>query len=287
MIVKKINQLKKIISSQLNKKIYFVPTMGNLHDGHLSLLEYAQKKKQFLIVSIFVNPLQFDSRKDFTKYPRTIKNDLKILEQFNIDMIFLPENNFSKENLSTVNIESLTNKLCGADRPGHFVGVATIILKFLNLIQPDFLMLGQKDYQQILVIRQIIKDFFFKTKIIELPIIRNNNGLALSSRNILIPYKKKELTKNIFLTLKLISDEIKNKGLKKTKIQFYKNKLLMSGIEKINYLEILNEADLSNVADKPCFARIFISVTISGIKLIDNIRISKRVVLRSGKFLIY
>jgi pantoate--beta-alanine ligase len=287
MIVKKINQLKKIISSQLNKKIYFVPTMGNLHDGHLSLLEYAQKKKQFLIVSIFVNPLQFDSRKDFTKYPRTIKNDLKILKQFNIDMIFLPENNFSKENLSTVNIESLTNKLCGADRPGHFVGVATIILKFLNLIQPDFLMLGQKDYQQILVIRQIIKDFFFKTKIIELPIIRNNNGLALSSRNILIPHKKKELTKNIFLTLKLISDEIKNTGLKKTKIQFYKKKLLMSGIEKINYLEILNESDLSNVADKPCFARIFISVSISGIKLIDNIRISKRVVLRSGNFLIY
>ena len=287
MIVKKINQLKKIISSQLNKKIYFVPTMGNLHDGHLSLLEYAQKKKQFLIVSIFVNPLQFDSRKDFTKYPRTIKNDLKILKQFNIDMIFLPENNFSKENLSTVNIESLTNKLCGADRPGHFVGVATIILKFLNLIQPDFLMLGQKDYQQILVIRQIIKDFFFKTKIIELPIIRNNNGLALSSRNILIPHKKKELTKNIFLTLKLISDEIKNTGLKKTKIQFYKKKLLMSGIEKINYLEILNESDLSNVADKPCFARIFISVSISGIKLIDNIRISKRVVLRSENFLIY
>ena len=287
MIVKKINQLKKIISLQPNKKIYFVPTMGNLHDGHLSLLEYAQKKKQFLIVSIFVNPLQFDSRKDFTKYPRTIKNDLKILRQFNIDMIFLPENNFSKENLSTVNIESLTNKLCGADRPGHFVGVATIILKFLNLIQPDFLMLGQKDYQQILVIRQIIKDFFFKTKIIELPIIRNNNGLALSSRNILIPHKKKELTKNIFLTLKLISDEIKNTGLKKTKIQFYKKKLLMSGIEKINYLEILNESDLSNVADKPCFARIFISVSISGIKLIDNIRISKRVVLRSGNFLIY
>ena len=287
MIVKKINQLKKIISSQPNKKIYFVPTMGNLHDGHLSLLEYAQKKKQFLIVSIFVNPLQFDSRKDFTKYPRTIKNDLKILKQFNIDMIFLPENNFSKENLSTVNIESLTNKLCGADRPGHFVGVATIILKFLNLIQPDFLMLGQKDYQQILVIRQIIKDFFFKTKIIELPIIRNNNGLALSSRNILIPHKKKELTKNIFLTLKLISDEIKNTGLKITKIQFYKKKLLMSGIEKINYLEILNESDLSNVADKPCFARIFISVTISGIKLIDNIRISKKVVLRSGNFLIY
>ena len=286
MIVKKINQLKKIISSQLNKKIYFVPTMGNLHDGHLSLLEYAQKKKQFLIVSIFVNPLQFDSKKDFTKYPRTIKNDLKILKQFNIDMIFLPENNFSKENLSTVNIESLTNKLCGADRPGHFVGVATIILKFLNLIQPDFLMLGQKDYQQILVIRQIIKDFFFKTKIIELPIIRNNNGLALSSRNILIPHKKKELTKNIFLTLKLISDEIKNTGLKKTKIQFYKKKLLMSGIEKINYLEILNESDLSNVADKPCFARVFISVTISGIKLIDNVRISKRVVLRSGNFVI-
>ncbi|MBD23195.1 MAG: pantoate--beta-alanine ligase [Alphaproteobacteria bacterium] len=192
MIVKKIKQLKKIISSIHNKDVYFIPTMGNLHDGHLSLIKYAQEKKQFLIVSIFVNPLQFDDKKDFKNYPKTIKSDLKILEKFKIDIIFLPDDNFSKGNLSKVTIESITKKLCGTNRPGHFSGVATILLKFLNLIQPDFLVLGKKDFQQILVIKQTIKDFFFKTKIIELPIIRDNDGLALSSRNSLIPLKKKK-----------------------------------------------------------------------------------------------
>ena len=217
MIVKKIKQLKKIISSIHNKDVYFIPTMGNLHDGHLSLIKYAQEKKQFLIVSIFVNPLQFDDKKDFKNYPKTIKSDLKILEKFKIDIIFLPDDNFSKGNLSKVTIESITKKLCGTNRPGHFSGVATILLKFLNLIQPDFLVLGKKDFQQILVIKQTIKDFFFKTKIIELPIIRDNDGLALSSRNSLIPLKKKNVTKNIFMTLKLISNEIKRNGLKKKK----------------------------------------------------------------------
>ncbi len=286
MIVKKIKQLKKIISSIHNKDVYFIPTMGNLHDGHLSLIKYAQEKKQFLIVSIFVNPLQFDDKKDFKNYPKTIKSDLKILEKFKIDIIFLPDDNFSKGNLSKVTIESITKKLCGTNRPGHFSGVATILLKFLNLIQPDFLVLGKKDFQQILVIKQTIKDFFFKTKIIELPIIRDNDGLALSSRNSLIPLKKKNVTKNIFMTLKLISNEIKRNGLKKKKLEFYKKKILQNGIEKINYLEILNEKDLSEVNSKPCMARIFISVSVSGVKLIDNFKISQKVALRSGKLIV-
>ena len=217
MIVKKIKKLKKIISFIKKKDIYFVPTMGNLHDGHLSLIKYAQNKKQFVVVSIFVNPLQFDNSEDFKKYPKTIKKDLRDLKKINVDIIFfLPEDDFSEGNFSKIIFESITDKLCGKDRPGHFSGVATIILKFLNLIQPDFLVLGRKDYQQIIVIKQIIKDFFFKTKVIERPTIRDKNGLALSSRNNLIPAnKKKEFAKNIFITLKLISNEIKRCGLKK------------------------------------------------------------------------
>ena len=140
------------------------------------------RKKQFLVVSIFVNPLQFESKIDFKKYPKTIKNDLRILANFDIDIIFLPEKDFSKGNLSKIVFELITEKLCGLDRPGHFSGVATIILKFLNLINPDFLILGKKDYQQILIIKQLIKDFYFKTKIIERPTIRNKDGLALSSK---------------------------------------------------------------------------------------------------------
>ena len=286
MIIKKVNQLKKIISSVCKKNIYFIPTMGNLHEGHLSLIKYAQKKKQFLVVSIFVNPLQFESSLDFKKYPKTIKSDLKILENFDIDVIFVPESSFSKGILSKVVLESISEKLCGLDRPGHFSGVATIIVKFLNLINPDFLILGKKDYQQILIIKQIIKDFFFKTKIIERPTIRNRNGLALSSRNSLIPSLKRNVSKNIFITLKLISKEIKKSGIKKTKLEFYKKKILKSGIEKVNYLEVLNDKNLSEVDSKPCFARVFISVSISNIRLIDNLRISKKIKLKAGKFIL-
>ena len=222
--------------------------MGNLHEGHLSLIKHAEKKKQFLIVSIFVNPLQFDKKIDFKKYPRTIKNDLKILQEFDIEIIFLPENDFSKENISKVSLENITNKLCVLIDQYIFSGVATIVLKFLNLIQPDFIILGKKDYQQILVIKKLIKDFFFKTKVIELPIIRNKNGLAFSSRNNLISNRKKEVTKIIFRTLKLINNEIKKLGLKnKSRLGFYKKNILEAGIEKINYLEILNETNLSQI----------------------------------------
>ena len=287
MIVKKANELKNIISSIDSKDIYFIPTMGNLHDGHLSLIKYAQKKKQFLVVSIFVNPLQFESKIDFKKYPKTIKNDLRILENFDIDVIFLPGKDFSKGNLSKIVFELITEKLCGLDRPGHFSGVATIILKFLNLINPDFLILGKKDYQQILIIRQLIKDFYFKTKIIERPTIRNKNGLALSSRNSLIPPLKRKVSYNIFITLQSVANEIKKSGLKKIKLQFYKKNILKSGIGKVNYLEVLNEKNLSEVDSKPCYARIFISVCVSNIKLIDNLKIPKKIVLKSGKFVLY
>ena len=284
MIVKNISRLKKIISSISNKVIYFVPTMGNLHEGHLQLIKYAKEKKQFLVVSIYVNP--FDSMIDYKKYPRTIKSDLKILAKLNVDLVFLPGNNFLKDNLSKLSLGNITHKLCGLDRPGHFSGVATIMLKFLNIIKPDYLVLGMKDYQQILVIKQIIKDFFLKTKVLERPTVRDLNGLALSSRNTLIPRTKKNDANNIFKSLKSISREIRMTGLEKTKLEFYKKIIVESGIDKVNYLEILNEDNLSEVACKPTDARIFISVSISGIKLIDNLKLYKKITFRSGKFLL-
>ena len=285
MIIKNISKLRKIISSMSNKIIYYVPTMGNLHEGHLKLIKYAQEKDQFVVVSIYVNPLQFDSMMDYKRYPRTIKRDLKILEKLNVDIIFLPENNFSKDNLSKLSLGKITHKLCGLDRPGHFSGVATIILKFLNIIQPDFLILGKKDYQQILVIKQIIKDFFLKIKVLERPTVRDRNGLALSSRNMLIPRTKKNAAENIFRVLKSISREIRMTGLEKKKLESYKKIIVDSGIDKVNYLEILNENNLDEIGNNPTNARIFISVSISGIKLIDNLKVSKRINLRSGKFI--
>ena len=231
MIIQTIKVLTETLEKIRRKKtINFIPTMGNLHEGHLSLIKKSQKEDYVSLVSIFVNPLQFSEKNDFKNYPRTLKKDLELLKKHNVDLIFLPKENFANTSLS-IDIGQLGKKLCGKDRPGHFSGVALIILKFLNLIQPHFLILGQKDYQQILVIKKLIKDFFFKTKVIILPTFRENNGLALSSRNRLISGKKKHLTKIIFETLKAIEFDIQNFGFKKKKLNSIRLKLLKQGFE--------------------------------------------------------
>ena len=282
MIIQTIKVLTETLENLRTKKtINFIPTMGNLHEGHLSLIKKSQKKDYVSLVSIFVNPLQFSEKNDFKNYPRTLKKDLELLKNHNVDLIFLPKENFSHTSLS-IDIGQLGKKLCGKDRPGHFSGVALIILKFLNLIQPHFLILGQKDYQQILVIKKLIKDFFFKTKVIILPTFRENNGLALSSRNRLISDKKKQLTKIIFETLKAIEFDIQNFGFKKKKLNSIRLKLLKQGFEKVNYIEILKEKSLSKLDSKPSKSRIFISITIDGIRLIDNIAIRKKLVEQKG-----
>ena len=282
MIIQTIKVLTETLENIRKKKaINFIPTMGNLHEGHLSLLKKSQKKDYFSVVSIFVNPHQFYEKNDFKNYPRTLKKDLELLKKHNVDLIFLPKKNFANTSLS-IDIGQLGKKLCGKDRPGHFSGVALIILKFLNLIQPHFLILGQKDYQQILVIKKLIKDFFFKTKVIILPTFRENNGLALSSRNRLISGKKKHLTKIIFETLKAIAFDIQNFGFQKKKLNSIRLKLLKQGFEKVNYIEILKEKNLSKLDSKPSKSRIFISLTIDGIRLIDNIAIRKKLVEQKG-----
>ena len=161
MIIENVNVLVETLANIKGKKtINFIPTMGNLHEGHLSLIKKSQKKGFVSLVSIYVNPLQFSEKNDFKNYPRTLNNDLELLKKHNVNLIFLPKKNFADTSFS-VNIGKIGNKLCGVYRPSHFSGVALVILKFLNLIQPHFMTLGQKDYQQILVIKKLIKDFFF------------------------------------------------------------------------------------------------------------------------------
>ena len=286
MIIKKVSDLENILESlrlEKKKKIYFIPTMGSLHKGHISLIKFAEKKKAFIILSIFVNPLQFDDKKDFKKYPRDLQKDIRIIKDLKINVVLLPEISFAKDlSFPNIKIKKLDKKLCGIDRPGHFLGVASIVLKFLNLIRPNFIVLGEKDFQQILVIKKIIKDFSLKTKVIGLPIIREVSGLALSSRNKLIPFEKTKTAENIYNCLKQISKEIITSGLEIKKLESYKNKLLKLGIEKVNYLEILKETNLEVLDLKPSIARIFISVKLFGIKLIDNLRVSKRLVQKKG-----
>lgn len=167
--------------------LVLVPTMGNLHKGHLKLVEVARKAGQRVIVSIFVNPLQFGPGEDYDRYPRTLEADQAKLSQFGVDVLFIPPTTEiypqSTDGVTYVDVPGLSEILCGASRPGHFRGVATVVVKLFNIVQPDAAVFGEKDYQQLQVIRCLVRDLNFPVKIIQVPTVREPDGLAMSSRN--------------------------------------------------------------------------------------------------------
>ena len=254
------------------KLINFIPTMGNLHLGHSSLFKKSEDKNEIRLVSIFVNPLQFNDYNDFNNYPRTLESDKKKLLAETVDALFLPDAQVINEVRFVSRLGLISRKLCGIDRSGHFEGVAKIILKFLDLIKPEIITLGEKDYQQLLVIKKIIKDFKIKTKVKSCPTVRDKDGIALSSRNKLLG-KKIFLARYIPTVLKQITSEIFEGGFELNRLNYFKDYLEKSGIDKVHYLEILNEINLSLPTKDPCVSRIFIAISIDGIRLIDNMRI--------------
>lgn len=257
---------------KLGKFINFIPTMGNLHLGHKSLFKKSQNNNEIRIVSIFVNPLQFNDYKDFNDYPRTLELDKKKLSAEAVDILFFPDSDIIKRMKFYFKLGNISKKLCGIDRKGHFEGVAKIILIFLNLIKPDFITLGEKDYQQLLVIKKIIKESKIKTKVKSCPTVRNRDGVALSSRNQLLG-KKIFLAKYIPYVLKQITLEITDGNFELKRLNYFKDFLEKTGIDKVHYLEILNENDLTALTNVPCISRIFIAISIDGIRLIDNMRV--------------
>ena len=178
----------------------FVPTMGNLHEGHLSLIKFAKDNYSEVITSIFVNPLQFGKNEDFTSYPKTLDKDIELLEDLECNYLFLPEPNFA-ENLKVIN-PNFSDVLCGLSRPTHFHGVLTIIDKFLRLIKPNACLFGLKDYQQQLIIRDYVHRKKLRTEIISLPIVRENSGLAMSSRNNYLSKDDREYCGKIYFCIK-------------------------------------------------------------------------------------
>ncbi len=169
------------------KTIALVPTMGNLHTGHLSLVKQVQERADYVVVSLFVNPTQFVQGEDFESYPRTLDVDLKQLEKLNVDLVFMPDNNEiypnGNEVTAEVTVPELDSIYCGKFRPGHFKGVATVVTKLFNIVQPDMAIFGEKDYQQLLVIRSLVKNLNLPIEIIGSSTIREDDGLAMSSRN--------------------------------------------------------------------------------------------------------
>jgi len=278
-IANSISQIRSFLKKEkaLNKKIAFVPTMGALHEGHLALVKKAGELADIVVVSIFVNKAQFNDLKDFEKYPRQIEADLEKLKE--ADYIFIPDDSeiFSSDFSFKIIPTKLVDCLCGSTRPGHFDGVALIVTKLFNIINPDIAIFGQKDFQQLQIIKKLVADLNFNIEIFAHEIVRQKNGLALSSRNQRLDEANKDKAANIYKVLSEIKNEVlKNQNEVDNILQQKKEELLKLGFEKIDYLEIRQEKDLKLVKkfDSKISSLIFIAVYLQGIRLIDNLKIN-------------
>lgn len=256
-----------------------VPTMGALHNGHLSLIKKAVAKCDRVVVSVFVNPIQFCPGEDLDKYPRTLEADQKLCEDNGVNIVFAPTPNEMYGECQMRTNDFLTyvippffyvNKLCGKSRVGHFDGVCTVVNKLFNIVQPDFAFFGQKDAQQLIIIKKMVKDLNIPVEIIPCPIVREESGLALSSRN---KYLSEE-DKIQALALSKILNNIKNcykkgitdaEALKETAYQF------LNDHHDLEYLEFMNEENLDEMTTADDHTRVFIACKVGGVRLIDNI----------------
>ena len=272
-IIKSIKYLKRIVkeSKRNGSSINFIPTMGALHLGHIKLIQRAKKRNAVRIVSIFINPSQFGPSEDFKNYPRTIHNDLNLLRNEDVDIVFLPiENEILKyKTFYKCPNFKIENILCGKSRPNYFPGVKNIVIKLFDIVQADNSFFGEKDYQQLVVIKKLRDELNFGTKIIPIKTVRNKNGLPLSSRNKYLEINEIEIANKINKICKYLIPKVKNK-LNTTKILAHaKRELRMNGIDKIDYLTILTDT-LEKRRSLKSKSRIFIAANVGSTRLIDN-----------------
>ena len=253
------------------KGLSLIPTMGNLHSGHLSLVKGAKEYNLKTIVTIFINPLQFGPNEDFNKYPRTIESDIKKLEKIDCDYVFIPEDDFAK-NLGIIKAPSISMELCGKNRLGHFDGVLTIINKIFSVILPTKAFFGLKDYQQFILIKEFAKINFPDIQIFGLPIIREKDGLAMSSRNNLLTMDERKVAPLIFESLTWIKKNI-NKRSNEDLIKFSTENLKKNHFE-IDYLGIYDISSLKEINNFKESALIAVAVKLGNVRLIDNIIIT-------------
>ena len=267
LIFKSINKLNKEVNFKAN--IGFVPTMGAIHKGHESLIHRSKKKCKKTLVSIFINPAQFNKKNDFNRYPRKLANDIKILKRLKVDYLLLPEFKEIYKNKKNMKI-SLNKKdkiLCAKYRPGHFEGVLAVINQFLINIKPKYMFLGDKDYQQVLLIKNFIKKKF-STKIITCKTIRLKNLIPFSSRNLLLSNNNLKKSMLISANLKKLHFLIKKNFEYTYKIEKIKKNISKLGV-KLEYLELRNKNNLSRKFNKSNF-KIFIAYYLQNVRLIDN-----------------
>ncbi|RKD21577.1 pantoate--beta-alanine ligase [Caminicella sporogenes DSM 14501] len=259
------------------KSIGFVPTMGFLHEGHLSLIKKAREENDFVVVSIFVNPTQFGPEEDLESYPRDLERDSRLSEEAGADVIFNPtaEEMYPEGYSTYVEIEGeLTKKLCGISRPGHFKGVTTVVSKLFNIVTPDRAYFGQKDAQQVAVIEQMVRDLNFDVKIVPCPIVREKDGLAMSSRNTYLSKEERKAALILSKTLFKAEEMIKNGERNSTKIRdFIINNIKSEPLANIDYVEIVDAKSLKYLNEIKGDVLIALAVKFGRARLLDNIRL--------------
>jgi pantoate--beta-alanine ligase len=270
-LIKQINKYK-----ESNQTIGFVPTMGFLHEGHVKLLEEARKENDIVVLSIFVNPLQFGVNEDYDSYPRNQQRDEELAKLSGVDLLFTPSvpEIYPTEPSYTVKVQSRVNVLCGRSRKGHFDGVATILTKLFNLIKPDRAYFGMKDAQQVAVIDELINEFYFPIELVSVPTIREVDGLAKSSRNVKLNEKDRNEAPVIYKSLSNAKNEIaKGERDKEILKALITNTISQETDGEIDYVEILSYPNLEEIEVISGKVIIAIAVKFTNARLIDNITI--------------
>ena len=256
------------------KLIGFVPTMGNLHEGHLTLVRAAKKICDVVVVSIFVNPIQFGAGEDFDSYPRTLEQDSRLLADVGCDIIFAPsvEQMYGTQpRLTNISVGQITDDLCGKSRPGHFDGVAVVVTKLFNIVQPDFAFFGQKDYQQLAVIRQLVQDLNMPLEVIGVPIVRAEDGLALSSRNGYLSEQQRAIAPTIYQLLKQAEQQLHEGHALAQVLESISNQLTQAGFV-VDYVEA-RQTNLQPIAQFDRNVVLFVAAKLGTTRLIDNLQV--------------
>ena len=274
LVVKTIADLRARLG--LEADVALVPTMGNLHLGHLDLVRIARQQAKLVVVSVFVNPLQFGANEDFAEYPRTLERDCEMLERCGVDVVFAPSERdlYPQEQKVTVEPSPIANELCGAFRPGHFAGVATVVLKLFNIVQPRVAVFGKKDYQQLYVVRQMAAQLNIPVEIIGGETVRAPNGLALSSRNQYLSVAEKVTANFLYDSLIGMREAIVGGAVDLCKLEQQAQDALVANGWRVDYVAVRAQSDLAKPATDERNVVILAAAWLGKTRLIDNLEVS-------------
>ena len=275
-IYKTIAETREALAEEaLQKKIGFVPTMGALHKGHLSLVERCHSESDLTVVSIYVNPAQFGPQEDLNHYPRNLEKDIDLLRNYHVDIVFTPDDvqMYPEGYCTWVQVEGLSDILCGASRPGHFRGVATIVLKLMHIVNPKLMFMGMKDYQQIIVLEKMIEDLNLETKIVRCPIVREPDGLAMSSRNSYLTPDERQRATCLIKALKNAQKMVNEGYLDSSILISEAENIIKQSDGRIDYIKIVDGSTLQELPEVRSGSRMMLAVYIGNTRLIDNIEL--------------